>query len=96
VVFVWSWIDVLGRARGPEVTFTLLFLAFSLTIIVTATALWIAHNVALARRKEERVTVRERVTRIGTLSAPAVVHISVEGGRKMYRAEEPAAAREAA
>jgi hypothetical protein len=92
-VFLWAWIDVLGRARGSEVTFTLAFLALSLVIIVSATALWVAHNLAIARRKRPRVSAPGRVTEIGTLSEPDVVHVSLEGARKVYRAGAgPAAA----
>jgi hypothetical protein len=93
--FVWSWIAVLGRARGSEVTFTLAFLALSLTIIVSVTALWVTHNVSLARRKHSRVAVRERVTPISTLSEPGVVHVSLEGERKVYRAGDAARVAEA-
>jgi hypothetical protein len=88
--FLWAWVDVLGRARGSEVTFTLAFLALSLTIIVGVTALWVAHNVSIARRKRARTIVPGRVTGIGTLSEPDVVHVSLEGSRKVYRADEPA------
>lgn len=95
-VFLWSWIDVLGRARGSEVTFTLAFLALSLAIIVSVTTLWVAHNVAIARRKRPRVSIPGRVTEIGTLSEPGVVHVTVEGERKVYRAPAaPAAPRTA-
>ena len=89
--FVWSWIAVLGRARGSEVTFTIAFLALSLTIIVSVTTLWVAHNVSLSRRKRLRVATRERVTPIGTLSEPGIVHVSLEGERKVYRAGDAAA-----
>lgn len=83
--FLWCWFDVLGRARGSEVTFTLAFLALSLAIILAVTALWVAHNVSIARRKQARVAVPGRVTEIGTLSEPGVVHVSLEGARKVYR-----------
>lgn len=95
VVFAWSWIAVLGRARGSEVTFTAAFLTLSLAIIVSVTALWVTHNVSLSRRKRPRVTTRERVTPIGTLSEPHVVHVSLEGERKVYRAGDAAALAEA-
>jgi hypothetical protein len=88
---VWSWIAVLGRARGSEVTFTIAFLTLSLIIIVSVTALWVAHNVSLSHRKRLRVATRERVTPIGTLSEPDVVRVSLEGERKVYRAGAAAA-----
>src|SRR5215470_3454838 len=57
VLFVWAWIDVLGRAHGAEVSFTLTFLALSLAIIFAATSLWIAYNVARARQYLPRLVV---------------------------------------
>lgn len=89
--FAWSWVVVWSRARGSEVAFTAAFLTVSLVIIAGVTALWVAHNVSIAERKRRRVGTKDRVTPIGTLSQPDVVHVSLEGERKMYRAGDAAA-----
>jgi len=58
--FVWCWVDVLGRTRGSDVAFSLGFLALSVAIIVTATALWVAYNVSRARRRRSRLVLHVR------------------------------------
>jgi len=103
-LFAWWWWIVLGRTGRDQMVWTAVFLAISLVVIVTVTALWVMHNVNIFRRRGPRRAVRAsgpepahdvlgRPLRVeddprDVRTAP-VVRIVVEGGTKRYRSGRP-------
>ena len=102
ILFAWWWWIVFHRVGRDEVLFTVLFVAFSVIIIVGITALWAWHNKEIFHRRGPRLMTREVKADFSRDSigrplafygesdsrrtAP-VVHVQVEGDDKRY---EPA------
>jgi len=56
-LFVYWWWLVFHRVSRHEVRFTILFVSFSLVVIVLTTAVWANHNLRIYRRKGPRTKV---------------------------------------
>jgi hypothetical protein len=102
LIFAWWWWIVFHRVSREEVLFTVLFVAFSVIIIVGITALWAWHNMEIFHRRGPRLMAREVKPDFShdTIGRPIafygegasarnapVVHVQVEGDDKRY---EPA------
>lgn len=58
-LFVYWWWLVFHRVSPREVRFTVLFIVFSLAIIVMVTAAWAFHNLSIYARRGPRRRIRE-------------------------------------
>lgn len=102
LLFGWGWYLVAGR---PWDTASLVILVVgSLVVLPTLTLLWIAHNLGIHRRKGPRQTVRQADAAYlhdwngrevqadwPALAGRRTIVISIEDGRKVYRAAGPRA-----
>ena len=104
-LFFYWWYEV--AVQDWNRTQVALIIVVTLLVAPTLTAAWVLHNLSLFRRKGPRLGVRkvpleyprdwngrEIVADWAALGAADLVEVTVQDGRKFYRAADPLAARE--
>lgn len=99
-LFFWGWHRVL--VGHPDFETLQLLVIGAATVVPVVTVSWILHNRGIHRRKGPRRSVpsatlqyesdfngREVVADFGALAGAQEIHVTVEGGRKLYRATPP-------
>lgn len=95
-LFVWGWLEVLGRPWDSEALSWLI--VGSLVVLPTITIAWILHNLGIHRRKGARTGVpridesyprdwngREVVADWPALAHARLITVELDGERKVYR-----------